>query len=301
MSDPAAIIRKEREARGLRRQRDLAELLGVTQPFVSQIERGLVDLPGEEVRAKFLEHWGLDPFAERAAKREGKISASEFSRRKKIDIHSILRLIAEDLLPAHFLGNGLGYELDEEQALAALKKLDRCRYEGCDEPATSETGCCGEHAQRQWALEARGTKRPADECDRIREGRVRCDNAAWRGRIAAAKRGKPRPDVRVRVAAMHADREQHYRWGVRLAEGRAASTHPLNRPYLPNSMRRWKGRLGGLEAGRLGGRERGYSDEKIRQVRGLKQLDPNIGRHRIAKLAGLTEKQVRAILAEIEG
>src|SRR6266516_1873764 len=100
MSDPAAIIRQEREARGLRRQQDLAELLGVTQPFVSQMERGIVDLPAEEVRAKFLEQWGFDPFAERAAERDGKVSASEFSRRTKIDIHSILRLITEDVLSA---------------------------------------------------------------------------------------------------------------------------------------------------------------------------------------------------------
>ena len=203
MSDPAAIIRQEREARGLRRQQDLAELLDVTQGFVSQMERGLVELPSDAVRAKFLEHWGFDPFAERAAERDGKVSASEFSRRTRIDIHSILRLIAEDLLPAHFLGDGLGYELDEKEALAALDALERCRYEGCDEAATTETGCCGEHAQKQWAKEARGTKRSATERASIREGRVRCDNAMWRGRIAAAKRGKERPDVRERVAAMH--------------------------------------------------------------------------------------------------
>src|SRR5438445_3204642 len=153
MSDPAAIIRQERDARGLRGRQDLAELLGVTRRFVSQMENGLVDLPGEEVRAKFLEHWGFDPFAERAAERG--ISASEFSRRRRIDIHSTLRLIAEGLLPASFLGDGLGYALDEREAVAALEALPRCRYEGCDEPATTETGCCGEHAQRQWALEAR--------------------------------------------------------------------------------------------------------------------------------------------------
>jgi len=123
----------------------------------------------------------------------------------------------------------------------------------------------------------------------------------WRGRIAAAKRGKERPDVRERVAAMHADREQHYRWGVRLAEGRTASTHPLNRPYAPNSMRRWKGRLGGLQAGRLGGKERGYTDKQVVQVRGLRKLDPKIGRTGVARLVGVTEKQARAILAEIEG
>src|SRR5512133_2353239 len=116
MNDPAGIIREERAARGLR-QGDLAELLGVTQPFVSQIERGRVDLPSDDVRAKLLEHLGVDPFAERAAGREGKVSASEFSRRTRIDIHSILRLITEDVLPAEFLGDGNGYELDETEAL----------------------------------------------------------------------------------------------------------------------------------------------------------------------------------------
>jgi transcriptional regulator with XRE-family HTH domain len=299
MNDPAAIIRQERAARGLRRQRDLADLLGVTQPFVSQMERGLVDLPGEEVRARFLEHWGFDPFAERAAERVGKVSASEFSRRKKIDIHSILRLIAENLLPAHFLGDGLGYELDEKEAVAALDALERCRYEGCDEPATTETGCCGEHAQKQWALEARGTKRSARECERIREGRVRCDNAAWRGRIAAAKRGQRRDDVRERVAEMHADKREHRQWHLALLQGRAAGRRTLAKPTCrisPNKIKAAKNRVNGekgaegvnrrlaIDGGREGGAPPKATPQQVHELWRLHREQPERSPYLLSEL-----------------
>jgi transcriptional regulator with XRE-family HTH domain len=186
------MIRTERVSRDLR-QSDLAELLGVKQSYISQMERGVVDLPGAKVRSKFLKHWGLDPFAERAAERDGKVSASEFSRRTGVDIHSILRLIAEDVLPAHFVGDGLGYDVDERKALAALDALPRCRYEGCDAPATTETGCCGEHAQAQWAVEARGTTRAPEVRQAISDGKIaagtkRPDKTRWwRKRHAKAR------------------------------------------------------------------------------------------------------------------
>jgi transcriptional regulator with XRE-family HTH domain len=282
MSDPAAIVRAERVARNLR-QSDLAELLGVTQGFVSQLERGVVELPGDAVRAKLVEHLGVDPFAERAAERDGKVSASEFSCRTNVDIHSVLRLIAEDLLPAHFLGDGNGYELDEREAIAALDDLPRCRYDGCDEPATSETGCCGEHGQKMWALEARGTTRPADERERIREGRVRSDNAAWRGRIAAAKRGQERPDVRERVAEMHADSKQHAEWGLALVEGRAQGKR---RESIPGTTtRRWKNRVNGHKGHRPANAERDWYEEAADKVLELHAKNKQLGARTLAERA----------------
>jgi transcriptional regulator with XRE-family HTH domain len=274
MTDPAAIVRSERTARGLR-QSELAELLDVTQAFVSQMERGLVDLPSTAVRAKFLEHWGLDPFAERAAERDGKVSASEFSRRTRIDIHSILRLIAEDLLPARFLGYGLGYELEERDAIAALQALPRCRYEGCDEPATTESGCCGEHAQRMWALEARGTKRPADVVERIRLAHLATHadperGPRWRAAISRANTGKKRDDVRERVAEMHADKLEHRQWHLALLQGRAAGRRTLAKPtdrISPKSIRDAKNRLNGHEFHRTRNDERPDYEEALELIR----------------------------------
>jgi transcriptional regulator with XRE-family HTH domain len=283
MSDPAVIIREERSARRLR-QADLAELLDVTQPFVSQMEHGLVDLPSDDVRAKLLEHLGIDPFAERAAEREGRISASELSRRTGIDYHSVLRLIAEDTIPGRFLGNGLGYDVDESEALASLDALPRCRYEGCDEPATTETGCCGEHAQKQWAIEARGTERSADERERIREGRVRCDSATWRGRIAAAKRGQEHPDVRERVAEMHADSKEHAEWGLSTMEGRAKSTRTISKPK-PTTIRNWKNRVNGHKGHRPANAERDWYEEAADKVLELHGKNNQLGARTLAERA----------------
>src|SRR4051794_32574548 len=109
MATPAAAscgtrIREERERRD-QRQADLAEMLDVTQVFVSQMELGRVELPSEAVRARFLECWGFDPYADRAAEREGKVSASEFARLIGVDVHSVMRLIADGVLPGRNLGN----------------------------------------------------------------------------------------------------------------------------------------------------------------------------------------------------
>jgi hypothetical protein len=67
------------------------------------------------------------------------------------------------------------------------------------------------------------------------------------------------------------------------------------------TRQRYKGRWRGREAGRLGGKQRGYTDEHVRQVRGLRSLDRNIGRVRLARLTKLSEDQVRAILADLKG
>jgi hypothetical protein len=86
-----------------------------------------------------------------------------------------------------------------------------------------------------------------------------------------------------------------YRWreGIELDR--------LVRTFHANARRRLLGRWGGKRAGRLGGRQRGWSDAHVRTVRILRERDPSIGRIRLSRLAGLTEKQIRAILAELEG
>jgi hypothetical protein len=119
-------------------------------------------------------------------------------------------------------------------------------------------------------------------------------------RIAEAKTGNPRPDHSERMTVLHADRVWHLRWALRMLEGRRRSI-----AVTPNTWRRYKGALAGVQAGRLGGRTRGYTDEHVARARQLKKLDPNIGRGRLAKQLtvvgfSVTEEQARAILAELK-
>src|SRR5436190_8349388 len=114
MRPPGERIQAERGRRGLS-QKELADLLDVTQPFVSQMERQLVELPGDDVRRAFVEQWGFDPYARRAAVRMSKLSASEAAVRHGIDLHALLRLIRTRKIRARFLGDGRGFELDEEK------------------------------------------------------------------------------------------------------------------------------------------------------------------------------------------
>jgi transcriptional regulator with XRE-family HTH domain len=160
------------------------------------------------------------------------------------------------------------WTVDPDELEHDLANLPQCGKEGCDRPALSPFGgCSGGHSR---AIQTKGK--------------------SWRTREAiekssAAKRGKPRPDVRERVAAMHADPEQRYRWGVALAEGRD----------LPaNSQRRWKGRLEGLKAAREKGTGRPRTElqpEVVTEVRRL--TEKGFGRASIAAKLGISEYQVR--------
>jgi hypothetical protein len=165
------------------------------------------------------------------------------------------------------------WTVDPDELEHDLGRLPRCGYEGCVRPALGPVGgCSGPHAR---AIQMRG-------------GEWRTPEAIERSN--AAKRGVPRPDVRERVAAMHADKDTRYRWGVALAEGRK----------LPaKSQRRWKGRLGGLEAGGGDGRPRGYTNEQEQRATALlldsrKRSDEAIGR-----VVGMTRRQVQLLRAKV--
>ena len=164
-------------------------------------------------------------------------------------------------------------ELEED-----LSNLPLCGY--CrKKPALAPSGACsGPHAR---ALETKGTKLSAETCRRMSEG----------------KKGKLRPDVRLRVAQMHADAEQHYRWNVALAEGRTRISTPEAAAMM---KRRAKGRLGGL----LAARERGIGaptsrvdDEQLREVERL--ANRGWGRPAICEATGLTDWVVRKLLREL--
>jgi hypothetical protein len=130
-------------------------------------------------------------------------------------------------------GGRIARTVDPAELEEDLANLPTCGHHGCDRRALAPGGgCCGPHSR---AIATRGRKMPVPVARKIRE----------------AKKAKPRPDVRERVAAMHADKEQRYRWNVALAEGRARISTPEAATLM---KRRSKGRLGGfLKGGRTEG------------------------------------------------
>jgi hypothetical protein len=247
-----------------RSQLEIAELLGIPRSLVAldlQLSPGYTPRPS------------LFTFKPKL----GRITATRAARTHRLDAASLCRAIDAGVVRGerHDLGNRVCRTVDLDELVEDLANLPRCAYEGCDERALAPSGACtGPHAR---ALETRGTKRPGETCRRIAEG----------------KRGKPRPDVRERVAAMHADGRAHSEWNVRLLEGRKAS--PTS-SASPASLRRAKFKLAGYKA-KSPGRPRGYTETDAANVRQLKADHAKWGYTTIATSAGLTVKQVRAILS----
>jgi transcriptional regulator with XRE-family HTH domain len=184
-------VRELRHGRTLK-QADLARRLDVTQAFVSQMERGVVELPSERVRQGLIRELGVDPYKERAGAREGKVTIAEASRIHGIDQHALIGLVHSGKINGRSQRGGLGYEIDAEQLKQELAALPPCRYEGCERPGTTASGCCGpEHGQKMWAIEARGKKLPFSVSQTIQKTK--------------RENPKPRPDASERlVCSMHA-------------------------------------------------------------------------------------------------
>jgi hypothetical protein len=219
----------------------------------------------------------------------GRICAKDAAAEFGLDPHTLYRAIDEGIVRGEKILLGQGGKslrhVDPVELEQDLAKLPLCAYCG-EKPALAPSGaCCGPHAR---ALETRGTKRPAETCRRI----------------SAGKKGKPRPDVRERVAAMHADREIHYRWNIALVEGRARRITVPERATI--MRRRAKGRLGGLLAARERGtgaptvEQRLKSTEegaaKLAEFDRLREKHPTWGRPTLVASTGLTDSQVRALL-----
>jgi transcriptional regulator with XRE-family HTH domain len=176
--------------------------------------------------------------------------------------------------------------VDEEALTDYLKTRPKCAYEGCEQRATiASEACGGPHAR---ALETKGTKRPVAVCRKI----------------AAGKKGKPRPDVRERVAAMHADKEQHYRWNLALVKGRAHISTPEAAAKMKlRAGRRLNGTLGARgsdDTGRPTVEEKlARSEEgraKLATFRQYREKHPDWGRPSLVAHTGLSDSQVRALL-----
>lgn len=102
----------------------------------------------------------------------------------------------------------------------------------------------------------------------------------------------------------HAVPERHWRWVLRLHEGREKRSCTIS----AKSKRRAKYALAGVLASppgtRRGGRQKGYSDAHVNAARVILERDPKIGRARLARLLStpgkrVTEEQARAIKAVV--
>jgi hypothetical protein len=218
----------------------------------------------------------------------GRICAKDAATAYGLDPHTLYRAIDEGIVRGEKIVLGQGgrslRHVDPVELEEDLANLLLCAYCGEKRALAPSGACCGPHAR---ALETMGTKRPAETCRKI----------------AAGKKGKLRPDVRERVAAMHEDREKHYRWNVALVEGRVRISTPLAATTM---KRRAKGKLGGLLAARERGTgaptveaKLGRTEEgkvKLAEFRRLRERHPKWGRPTLVANTGLTDSQVRALL-----
>lgn len=108
--------------------------------------------------------------------------------------------------------------------------------------------------------------------------------------MAAGKRGKPRPDVRERVEAMHADKKQHRQWHLALLEGRAAGRRTIAKrtdAIDPLMIRNAKNRLNGLKenAHRPANAQRDWYQVAVAKVLELHTANQRLGVPTLAKRA----------------
>ena len=165
------------------------------------------------------------------------------------------------------------YLVDPAELAEDLANLPMCAYCG-EKPALAPSGVCsGPHAR---ALETKGKH--------------------WRTReaiekTAAAKRGKPRPDVRERVAAMHGDPHQRYPWHLAILEGRGRKAASIPARRIRDAKNRVNGLKGHRDAVPV-------SDEARREIWRLKDL--GYGRRTIPefKTVDYSEDVVRRVLHE---
>jgi transcriptional regulator with XRE-family HTH domain len=190
-------LAKLRQERGWR-QAELAGRAGVTQSYVSMLERGAVAHPTRDYRDAIARAFQLDRkdvfggFETYLAELEATLSLMEAAARFEIDAHALSRLAEARLVRARKMrrrGLGrydVGFAFDEEQLAEDLARIPRCPWEACDKPKTGEYGC-SEHGQKLWAEGRRGTTRPLEVSRRISQTK--------------RENPKPRPDTRERVTA----------------------------------------------------------------------------------------------------
>jgi hypothetical protein len=208
-----------------------------------------------------------------------KITAAEYAKRRGIPVKVLtepgraidLGLVRAELVPT---GKRCIRLVDVAEADEDLAKLPRCPHEGCERPVFPPSlACNGPHTR---GLEERGKTKSSE----------------IRGKMAAGKRGKRRPDVRERVLALHADKKWRAEWGLSTMQGRAqgARTIAKTRDSIPGTtIRKWKNKKNSLD----GGPKRKYNDEQEAWVLALRAQ--GVGFKRAARITGLSPAQTRAI------
>jgi hypothetical protein len=267
------VLRLQRNGRS---QREIAELLGLPHSTVAYI---LKRTPGYAPR----------PTLATFTADHGRITASQAAKTRGLKLWTLCQAIDRGEIPGaetvELAGGRRVRVVDEKQLDEYLANRPACAYEGCEKRAgVGSRACSGPHAR---AIATQATTLSSET----------------RGKMAAGKRGKPRPDVKVRVDAMHADPETHHDWRRKTMKGRFESPNPhVARPTkktMTRVERAYNGVVGARAAGRVGGKQRGYSDDQIRMAKVLTERDPRIGRTRLARLLKVTEQQARAILNDL--
>lgn len=213
---------------------------------------------------------------------------SAIIRETGIHRRALRAAIRSGRLPVRCSGQAL---LISREALESwIASCPTCAWPGCDRPGITPAGRCSrEH----------GTVLPGWH-----------HTAETRARMSATRTGVPRsPDlieqIREGVLRFYQDDERSeanrqaksammarsWETGEGAAPARVAA---MGGPTRSKVFGRWAGQ----QAGRAGGRERGYSELQAKGVLKLKREDPTLGRRRLAKASGLSEKQVRAILED---
>jgi hypothetical protein len=205
------------------------------------------------------------------ALRGDRISATEAQRRYGLDRHTLVRAVDSGRVRGERIAYGRGpegmeYVFSPDDLEQDLNALPPCAYEGCDAPALGPSGGCERHGHVFAGDRARGVKRP--------------DIGP---KIAAAKRGKRRPDAAERLRAAWANRSG------------SAFTFGWARWHGGRVAQRWLGRWKGREHGSNGGRPRlvATAPEQA-EIRRL--ADQGWGRRAIATRLRLSEWFVRTVL-----
>jgi transcriptional regulator with XRE-family HTH domain len=219
----------------------------------------------------------------------GHLTAKAAAEKYRLDLGRLCEAIDAGIVPGQHHDVAASHPVHtvvETPLEKYLANRPQCAYEGCGRRAALASDACGgPHAR---ALETKGTKLSGETSRKM----------------SAGKKGKPRPDVRARVAAMHEDKEQHYRWDLALVKGRARISTPEAAAKMERRaklrLNRTLGARGSDETGRptverkLAESEEGRA--KLAAFRRYRERHPEWGRPTLVAHTGLSDSQIRALL-----
>lgn len=210
--------------------------------------------------------------------RPGCILASHAAAARSLDLGTLCDAIRHGEVPGGFVeevAEGSVYVVDEEQLDAYIAARPECEREGCSRRAlVGSRACCGGHAS---GLATIGSRRSFET----------------RGKIGAAKRGRPRPDV----AAIFRD---PVLGAKRVAAAIEARDKTGYRPSRGRTRQTWLGKANSTKAPGPGAQRRGRpaveaTAEQVAMIHKLRGA--GWGRRAIASRLRLGERLVRNVLS----